>query len=191
VTITVIATRFPTPPGSVIRALHMLQILRRGDPEEIKAAGIGADVPRPWDPASCPANLREDVWVWCDDVAAWINHEYAWRPGQMIPPCWPQHAHIARELAVLAFLRWAAEAATGPEVVEDWHRYTFPMFCERMFSRLGESTCRTGDHAVWPAESRNHSYSSDKPTADRKQTFQRDASRGGNTPDPVRAGQCG
>ncbi|MHA3700730.1 hypothetical protein ACXR2U_00980 [Jatrophihabitans sp. YIM 134969] len=136
----------------------MLQILRRGDRDEMRAAGIDGDVPRPWDPATCPAELREDMWLWCDEVAIWINHEYAWRPAQMIPPCWPHHAHIARELPVLAVLRWTAECATVPELVEDWHRYTFPMFCDRMSGRLGESTCRTGEHAEWPAEARHHSY---------------------------------
>ena len=40
---TEIATRFPTPPHSVIRVLDMLAILRRGDPEEIKEAGIEAE----------------------------------------------------------------------------------------------------------------------------------------------------
>ncbi len=34
-----IAAPFPTPPGAVLRALHLLQILRRGDPDEIAAAG--------------------------------------------------------------------------------------------------------------------------------------------------------
>ena len=186
----VIATRFPSPPNSVIRVLDMLAILRRGDPEEIKEAGIEADVPRPWDPATCPADLREEVWAWCDDVAAWINHEYAWRPAQMIPPCWPHHPHIARELAVLAFLRWTAEASTSPEAVEDWHRYTFPMFCERMLSRLGESTCRTGEHSVWPAESRYHSYVGEKATEDRQRAFHEDTHRP-NAPIPIRAGQRG
>lgn len=175
--VTQMAIRFPTPPHSVIRVLDMLAILRRGDPEEIKEAGIGADVPRPWDPATCPTELREDVWGWCDDVAAWINHEYAWRPAQMIPPCWPHHPHIARELAVLAFLRWTAEASTGPEAVEDWHRYAFPTFCDRMLSRLGESTCRTGEHGVWPAGSRYHAYVGEKATEDRQRAFHEDTHR--------------
>ena len=72
----------------------------------------------------------------------------------MVPACWPRHAHIARELPVLAVLRWEAESATGPQLVEEWNRYAFPMFCDRMAHRLGESTCRTGRHQDWPAESR-------------------------------------
>ncbi|WP_375502680.1 hypothetical protein [uncultured Jatrophihabitans sp.] len=187
---TIISTRFPAPPGSVTRVLDMLAILRRGDPGEIEEAGIAYDVPRPWIPATCPADLREDVWGWCDDVAAWINHEYAWRPAQMIPPCWPHHAHIARELAVLAFLRWTAEASTGPEAVEDWHRYTFPMFCDRMTGRLGESKCRTGEHVQWPAESRYHSYIAAMANDDRQRAFHADTHRP-NAPTPILAGRRG
>jgi hypothetical protein len=98
--------------------------------------------------------LSAAIWSWCDDVVAWINHEYAWRPAQMIPGCWRSHPHIARELPVLAVLRWTAENAAGPELVEEWNRYALPLFCDRMAQRLGESTCRTGKHQDWPAQSR-------------------------------------
>jgi hypothetical protein len=37
----------------------------------------------------------------------------------MIPACWPRHPHIGRELPVLAVLRWTAENAAGPELVEE------------------------------------------------------------------------
>jgi hypothetical protein len=97
------------------------------------------------------------VWSWCNDVVAWINHEYAWRPAQMIPACWSRHPHIARELpvlAVLALLRWTAENAAGPELAEEWNRYAYPLFSDRMAQRLGKSNCRTGKHQGWPAESR-------------------------------------
>lgn len=164
----VIVSRFPTPPGSILLVLEQVAILRRADPKEMAAAGDLSEVPRPWDPPTCPAEIRETVWGWCDDVAAWLNREYAWRATQMIPPCWPRHAHIARELPVLAFLRWTAEQSTGPELTEDWHRYTYPMFCERMFTRLGESACRTGKHAEWPAESRYATYTGIEATDDRQ-----------------------
>ena len=105
-------------------------------------------------PAACSGELSTAVWSWCRDVVAWINHEYAWRPAQMVPACWSHHAHIARELPVLVVLRWEAESAAGPQLMEEWNRYAFPMFCERMAQRLGESTCRVGRHQDWPAESR-------------------------------------
>ena len=153
-TMTLLATPFPTPPGAVLQALHLLEVRGRGDPDEMAAAGNLENLPRPWDPASCPNELREAVWEWCDEVAEWLNHEYVWRPTQMIPLCWPQHPHIARELAVLAILRWGAEESLTPEPTEEWHRYTFPMFNDRLTTRLGESACRTGKHVDWPAEGR-------------------------------------
>jgi hypothetical protein len=75
----------------------------------------------------------------------------------MIPACWSRHPHIARELpvlAVLALLRWTAENAAGPELAEEWNRYAYPLFSDRMAQRLGKSNCRTGKHQGWPAESR-------------------------------------
>ena len=76
----------------------------------------------------------------------------------MIPACWPAHPHIARELAVLAVLRWNAEQAEDPAPIEVWHRDTYPGFCHRMTQRLGESTCRAGRHIDWPAAPRHAAY---------------------------------
>lgn len=163
-----ILTRFPTPPGSVLRALELLEVVRRDDADEMAEYGDLTDLPRPWDPATCPPGLRAAVWSWCDAVTEWINHEYAWRPTQMIPPCWPHHAHIAHELPALAIQRWDAGQSTRPDALEDWHRYTLPMFYERMFTRLGESTCRAGKHTDWPAESRIVAYNSAAAVEDRQ-----------------------
>ena len=44
----------------------------------------------------------------------------------------------------------------------------------------GESTCRTGEHSDWPAESRYHSYVGEKATEDRQRAFHED------TPPPER-----
>jgi len=169
-----ILAEFPTPPGGIGRALELLAILRRGDPDEIAAAGDLADLPRPWEPTTCPADLRESVWDWCDQVAGWLNHDYAWRPTQTIPPCWPHHPHLARELAVLAFLRHAAEEATSPALMEEWHRYTLPLFIDRMGNRLGESGCRTGKHVDWPAQARHAAYTSTQAKAERQHAFYAD-----------------
>ena len=106
--------------------LHQHQVLRRGDADEISAEGDLTNLPNPWAPATCDDDLRGAIWEWCDAVAEWVNHEYAWRPAQLIPPCWPHHPHIAHELPVLAVLRLAAESSTGPELLEEWHRHTLP-----------------------------------------------------------------
>jgi hypothetical protein len=170
----ILVTRFPQPPAAVLSALELLAVLRDGDSEELAAAGDLTDLPRPWEPASCPDQLREPLWEWCDQVAVWLNTDYAWRPAQLVPSCWPRHPHIARELAVLAFLRWQAEEATGPHLVEDWQRYSYPMFCERMASRLGDSGCRTGTHQNWPAESRARAFAAPAATAERHAALRAD-----------------
>lgn len=154
-----IAEPFPEPSGSIVRASELLQVVRRGDADEMASYRVSLDdLPRPWLPATCPDELREHVWTWCDDVAAWVNRQYTWRPTQMIPPCWPQHPHIANELPVLAFMRWLAEDNLGPDALGNWHRDDFPMFLDRMTNRLGESTCRSGKHQDWPADGRFATY---------------------------------
>jgi hypothetical protein len=150
----VIVLPFPPPLPAVLWALERLADVRRREAGRPAHPGANGDLERPWEPAACSAELAAAAWEWCGDVVAWINHEYAWRPAQMIPSCWRRHPHIARELPVLAVLRWQAEVATGPEPVEEWNRNALPMFCDRMVERLGESTCRTGRHQDWPAESR-------------------------------------
>ncbi len=151
-------TGFPAPPSQVRQALISLAIVRGGDAAAIAELGDIHDLPRPWDPASCPPLIRQQLWLWCDDVAAWLNRDYAWRPVNLIPACWPRHPHIARELPVLACLRTAADDAMGPELLEEWHRHILPLFLDRLAVRLGESTCRTGKHQDWPAGSRYDAF---------------------------------
>ena len=160
---------FPPPPAAVLRALETQEALRRADRTHLARAGGQADFSCPWEPADCSDELSAAVWSWCDEVAAWINHEYAWRPHQMIPACWPHHPHIARELPVLAVLRWQAQTAAEPEPIEEWNRFAFPTFCDRMIERLGESTCRTGRHQDWPAEPRHTAFLEE--AAGRRQWF--------------------
>lgn len=147
---------FPDPPESMLQAVALLQVARRGDPDEMQAHGLDedSDLARPWEPALCPGNLRRDVWRWCHDVAQWINHEYVWRPQELIPACWSQHPHVAHELPIVAYLRWTSGGALSPEALDDWHRHTLPAFFERTFARLGKSSCLNGTHQPWPAASR-------------------------------------
>lgn len=154
----VIVQPFPPPPPVVQHALEQLDALRRGDRTQLARSGDDAALDCPWEPAGCREELSAAIWNWCDEVVAWINQQYAWRPTHMIPACWPRHPHIARELPVLAVLRWQAQNAADPEPMEEWHRYAFPMFCDRMADRLGEGSCRTGRHQHWPAEPRHTAY---------------------------------
>jgi hypothetical protein len=168
-----IVSGFPAPPSQVRQALSTLAVLRGGDADAIAELGDIADLPRPWDPATCPGTLRQQVWLWCDDVAGWINRQYSWRPASLIPACWPRHPHIAGELPVLACLRDAA-GGTGPELLEEWHQRTLPLFLDRLATRLGESTCRTGKHQDWPAAGRHDSYTNQEASTERHDLFHAD-----------------
>ena len=138
-----ITTQFPPPGGDILRCLELLDVVQRGDPDELAEYGELTDLPRPWEPATCPAELRESIWMWIDAVVAWINREYAWKSTAMIPECWPLHPHIARELPVLAMLRWNAEESAEPAAMEEWNRYAYPMFCDRLGNRLSGASCRS------------------------------------------------
>lgn len=165
-----ILTPFPAPPGAVLHALQLLDVLRRGDEDEM--AKYGADLrstPRPWEPSTCPRDLREAIWLWCDGVVEWINYEYIWRSAQTIPACWLHHRHIARELPLLAVQRWRADTSTGLDATDEWHRYALPMFLDRLRDRIGEGACMSGKHDGWPAEPRAAAYS-DAAAVDARQT---------------------
>ncbi len=162
---------FPPPPPPIQHTLNTLSVLRSGDREKIAELGDIDDMPRPWDPASCDDELRRHLWSWLDDVVAWINREYAWRPMSLIPSCWPAHPHIARELPVLACLRVAADEALNPEPAEEWHRHALPLFMDRMTGRLGESGCRNDKHVDWPAAGRYQTFLDEKTAIARRDAF--------------------
>lgn len=160
---------FPQPALAVANALDRLDKARR------TPGAITDTLPQPWEPTTCPDTLRRHVWTWCDQVALWVNHEYVWRPTQLIPACWPRHPHIARELAALASQRWIAEQTCTPERIEEWHHYTLPGFLDRMTSRLGESKCRDGTHQDWPAQPRYTAMLHSDGTVQRATDFTDDA----------------
>lgn len=163
---------FPRPPGTVLKALALLEVASRGDPDE--TAGVDLDdLPKPWDPSSCPAQLRAAVWEWCDQVAIWLNRQHVWLPQHAIPACWPYHPHIASELPVLAFLRWAAYESTTCNALDEWHTHTLPLFQERTAARLGTSCRHT--HGEWPALSANQMFHSDDYVEGRAAVFLDDA----------------
>jgi hypothetical protein len=173
-----IAASFPAPDRLVRHAFAQLRVAKSGTEEE-KAEQLGdvqpADLPRPWDPPSCPPTLRAKVWQWLDAVAGWINRDYSWQFDRMIPGCWPAHPHVAHELAVVACLRYDAGFALSPDTLEDWHRYTLPGFMDRLAARLGSNTCPPGRHNDWPGSSRHKDYDSPPAVQRRLDTFTADA----------------
>ena len=175
-----ITGEFP-PPGPLVRhAYGELDLARSGTDAQKRALGTLSALPRPWDPPSCPPALRTQVWVWLDQVADWINHEYIWAPEGFIPSCWPAHPHIAHELAVIADLRRTAGCALRADALEDWHRYALPAFLDRVTSRIG-TCCGPAKHDDWPAAGRHREFRSERATGNRNDLFSRDAAA---TPDP-------
>lgn len=175
-----LAVRFPPPPREIRRALEQL---RQAEEAGLEPAGLRL-LDRPWDPATCSAQVRTRLWPWLDDVAAWLNHSYAWETTQAIPSCWPAHPHLVHELAVLACLRATAADAAAPHALEEWHRYALPAFHARLTERLGIG-CPPGRHTDWPARSWAAEYTSPQATAARQALFDGDlgATPTGHTPE--------
>ncbi len=70
------------------------------------------DLPRPWDPATGhDPQLRRAIWQWLDRVVDWINTEYAWSVGGLIPECWYLHPHLVHDLGTVADQRGRAGSA--------------------------------------------------------------------------------
>ncbi len=146
---------FPAPETPALRKAFLNLYLASADDEATKKAiGNPAHLPRPWDPASCtdPA-LRAELWDWLEQVVIWLNHEYVWDPNAgMIPTCWPQHAHLVHEIAVLADQRRRASIDTTSSTLEEWHRYCLPAFLDRLKARTKQGCDE--QHGRWPAASR-------------------------------------
>ena len=154
------AAPFPAPSPLVVDALDQLRIAAESPPESDLELRRVAMLPRPWDPASCPPELRELIYVWLDAVAGWINENLTWRTDRVVPICWPDHPHIIHELAIVACLRWEADHAVTAAVLEEWHRFTLPMFLDRLALRIGPTGCPPGKHQPHPGQSRNRLYRS-------------------------------
>lgn len=176
---------FPEPSPALQEVLSAHTVIRSGDQDAIADLGDITDLPRPWLPATCTDELRAALWKWCDDVVSWLNREYAWRPTSMVPACWPRHPHIAGEVAVLACLRHSAGQGHSPDQMEEWHRYTLPMFLDRVSSRLGRSTCDSGTHQDWPAAARYDAHLQGEST--REALFATDT----HPPTPLRSARQG
>jgi hypothetical protein len=183
---------FPTPTKLLVSAFAELLIARSDDEDARKQLGPIFELPRPWDPPTCPPSLRDELWIWLDRVVAWINHEYTWRLDQVIPACWPAHPHLVHEVAVIACLRYAAGHALTADAMEDWHRYALPAFFDRLSARLGGAPCPPGEHKKWPGAARYSDYESDTAAAKRIDRYALDTGHRPNAvppPPPSRTGR--
>ena len=174
---------FPQPGRLVQAAYRELEIAASGGDAERAVLGRVDSLGRPWDPPSCAPAVRQQVWAWLDEVAAWVNYEHGWGLDRLIPPCWPAHPHIGHELAVLADQRRTAGLAPCGDLLEEWHRYSLPMFLDRLVGRLG-NRCVT-KHDEWPAAARHRAYLSEGSRAQRAGWYADDlAAVRGTTPRP-------
>ncbi|GIG23321.1 hypothetical protein Cch01nite_40450 [Cellulomonas chitinilytica] len=147
------ALPFPRPGRRVLHAFHELDVALTGTAEQRRALGNPALLARPWDPPTCvDRDLRRELWQWLDEVVNWVNTEYVWDAGAMIPACWPRHPHLVHELAVLADLRRRAATALTSDSLEEWHRYALPAFLDRMAQRT--KTYCADNHEPRPVQGR-------------------------------------
>lgn len=151
----ILAAAFPAPSPVLVAALDEFRLAAAAPPDSRAELQHLATLPRPWDPASCPGELRNLVYLWLDDVVAWINSEHTWRTDHMLPICWIEHPHIVHELAVAACTRWEASYAVTPQHLEDWQKYSLPSLLDRTWQRIGTSGCPPGRHQPHPGATRH------------------------------------
>lgn len=144
---------FPMPGPKVRLAYSDIQGLETGQTKRELAPVL----PRPWVPGTCTnLELRCELWEWLDQVVAWLNHEYSWDLDGLVPSCWSAHPHIVNELAVVADQRYRTTSSLGSDSLEEWHRYTLPMFINHLRERL-RGKCEE-EHEDWPGRTRQHRY---------------------------------
>jgi hypothetical protein len=109
--------------------------------------------PRPWDLSRLENPLADHVWRWLEQVVQWLNVHCAWKPEDVIPPCWSQHPHLALELAVLAFDRQHAIRSQIPAELHQWH-LDLAAFHVRTRDAIGETSlkdCQRRNHSERPS----------------------------------------
>lgn len=174
------ARPFPEPGTTVRAAMEQLQYATIEPPADEQALRELAQMPRPWDPATCAGRMRSELWAWLDLVAMWVNEQHLWnvtRPG--IPECWPAHPHLVHDLAVLACGRYYTSFAVTPAALEDWHRYALPAFLERLRDRLGDG-CQPGKHQTRARRERDETHASSQMRAGRRQRYRDDLDHAGD-----------
>ncbi len=165
---------FPRPRGAVRQAYWELDLACNGTAAQKRSLGNADQLPRPWSPGTCrAAQLREELWEWLDKVVVWINHELVFDPVDFIPSCWPRHADLVNEIAVLADLRRSADLTFSSVALEEWHRNALPAFLGRMRHRVADH-CTNGHSTGWPSAGRFNRQLGDLDSSVRTRAFVRD-----------------
>ena len=108
----------------------------------------------PWTWSILTAPERIALTAKIGDWVSAYNQCYAVAEDQLVPPCWPKHAWLAHELAVMTWLWYSAHrdpTATAERAGEYYLRY-LPGFRTRLPQTLGRSPveCRKGHHpSTW------------------------------------------
>ncbi len=162
------AVPFPAPSPAIEMTFEELRVAAANPPESVAELRRIATLPRPWEPSSCLGEMRRLIYAWLDEVVAWINEEHTWRTDRVVPHCWSEHPHIVHELATIACVRWEARVAVTPAPLEEWQRYTLPMFLDRIALRIGEAGCPPGRHLPSPGGGRYRLYRDGAPPTERR-----------------------
>jgi hypothetical protein len=125
---------------------------------------------RPWtaadlDTAERTAHL-DLLLQWAD----YLNTTYTWTDDHLIPPCWPVHPGLERELTTLYWTYYEAfetEHST-PAAAQIWHDRYLPGFHTRL-ATWTTPECRQGKHQPRPAADLLHHYTDD-PIRDKTHT---------------------
>lgn len=168
---------FPAPPGIIDTLLEELRLT--GAPANAEEHQRLVRVPKPWDPAACPPDVRAAVWEWLDAVVDWLNTDHTWRTDQAIPTCWPEHPHLIHELALLACQRHNAAAAPDPQPLADWHRLALPAFFDHLHRHTGGHPCPPGKHRDWPGAAAHRLYRSGQGAQERRRRYAADTDEHG------------
>lgn len=165
---------FPYPGPALQAAMDRLQFESTSPPENESDVRALTELPRPWDPGTCPAPLRHELWPWLDKVAAWINEQHLWNMAHNgIPECWPDHPHLVHDLAAVACSRYYTRFSPSPAELNAWHTYCLPEFLNRLHHRLGDG-CQPRRHLPCPRAERDRQYWDEKSWAAREDRFASD-----------------
>ncbi len=178
---------FPRPGPVLQLAYRELRLAAEGDDVARRELGDLARLPRPWIPATLRGQQeRLELWTWLEAAVVWLNHEFVFDPADAVPACWPRHAHLVHELAVLVDGRYRCEIALNSTPLEEWHRYALPAFIDRMKHRVG-AHCESGHPEQWPAAARFRTHLDEKHVSERTGAFTDDFNalrpEGENAPD--------
>jgi hypothetical protein len=104
------------------------------------------------------------------DWSDYLNHTYAWRPTHLIPPCWPLHPALERELTTLYWTYYEAfeTPPASASAAQVWHDRYLPGFHARL-PTWTHPECHHGNHQPRPTTDLLHHHTNE-PTRTKTRT---------------------